>query len=406
MKSLLELFEIKEAYRLPDAIMEALFREDAAVTVERIKTECGTDFRDVFQEEQGDRKSLKQDFTPDCVANIVSKICKKGSSIDMCSGTGTLSKVLRGKVDEYELSERTIPFALLDACVNGLEGFISRADCLRDKVLESYELISSGGISIPVKTDIRAIPKVDNVVMNPPYSMQFSDAESIPIMDFTIPKSKADYGFLLRGLEHINENGRVVAILPHGILFRGGAEGKIREWLVTNELIRAVIGLPDKLFLNTSIPVCIIVLERDSHNILFIDASKDYEKKAAQNDMTAEHIEKVVKTFENRTEVEKYAHLALISEIEKNQFNLNIPRYVDNFEPEPLPDAAEILKSLKKIDEEEAVLKNQLYKMLNELQACNIEDEKVIKQHRTLLKPKKKTDQLELEDLFESAMHI
>lgn len=148
--TLQEFFGVAESYRLPDEIMKALLSENARNVITQIKQNIFCDIRDMFQEEQGDRKNLKQDFTPDCVCSIVSGLMIDGTCLDMCSGTGALSKFAvkeRGiKVSEQEFSERTIPFALLDACVNGIEGTISRADCLRNTVDKTYVLTKDGDI--------------------------------------------------------------------------------------------------------------------------------------------------------------------------------------------------------------------------------------------------------------------
>ena len=391
-KSLLEIFGVKESYKLPDKILEYLLSDQAANKITEVKNEGYTEIRDIFQEEQGDRKNLKQDFTPDCICQIIAEIMKEGDNIDMCSGTGALSKwtnKTRGiKINEYEYSERTIPFALLDACVNGMMGTISRADCLRSEVFESYTLEKQEEISIPRQTSQKNPDQYQNVIMNPPYSMKFPDTDDYEIYGWKIPKSKADFGFILRGVQHLKEDGRQIAVLPHGILFRGAQEGKIRRWLIENHMISAVIGVPDKLFLNTSIPVFLLVIEHNSKDVLFIDASKEFIKKAAQNDMEEKHIEKVVNTFLNRKEVEKYSYIASYKEIEENDFNLNIPRYVDSFEEEPLPDVRQILKNLKQIDEEETKIKADLYSMLNDLTGSK-EDMKVVEMHKNILKPKK-----------------
>ena len=312
-----------------------------------------------------------------------------------------------GSTEEWEYSERAIPFALLDACINGMEGYISRADCLREIVMETYELKKNGkGISIPKRVPTRNAGVYDNVIMNPPYSMKFPDAEELPIMGFKIPKSKADYGFVLRGLEHLKDDGRLIAILPHGVLFRGAGEGKIREWLIREHLINAVIGLPDKLFLNTGIPVCLLILGKKSPDILFVDASKEFEKKSAQNDMTAEQIQKTVDAFNDRSEKERFAHVATYSEIENNDYNLNIPRYVDTFVPEALPNMEELLRDLKEIDAEEQKVKNTLYEMLGQLEGSD-EATDLVYQHRRILKPKKMStppEQITMEEIYERTM--
>lgn len=386
--TLQEIFQVQENYKLPDAIMEALLSKEAEKYI-RVVKDNKIDIRDTFQEEQGDRNRLKQDFTPDCLCRLVADLMKKGSCLDMCSGTGALSKEAARthniEIEEQEYSERTIPFAILDACVNGLTGWISRNDCLRDETYQAYRLTKHQDISLPIieETD-REVGQYNNVIMNPPYSMKFPDAEWYPIVGFTIPKSKADYGFLLRGLQHLKENGRQIAILPHGVLFRGAGEGKIREWLIKQHLINAVIGLPNKLFLNTSIPVCILVIERHSPNILFIDASQEYIKGSSKNDISGRQLGKIVDCFSARTDIERYSRKASYEEIEENDYNLNIPRYVDTFEEQELPDIGTMLDNLDQIETEERNTRSELYGILGELTG-NVADIRHVKKHQSLM---------------------
>lgn len=408
-RTLLDIFHVSESYKLPDVIMDALLSDNAESIIRLVKKSTHDDIRDIFQQEQGDRKTLKQDFTPDCICTMVAKMMKPGSVLDMCSGTGILSKAAAKehgiKICEQEFSERTIPFALLDACIDGLEGSISRADCLRGNIMQTYHLEKNNDISIPKQVEPEEMGCFDNVIMNPPYSMKFPEADETPIMGHKIPKSKADYGFILRGVQHLKDDGRLIAILPHGVLFRGAAEGKIREWLVKEHWISAVIGLPDKLFLNTAIPVFLLILEKNSPDILFIDASRRFEKKSAQNDMSQEQIRDVADAFFTRKDAEKYAYVASYQEIKYNDYNLNIPRYVDTFEPEPLPDAEAILKELQKIENEERKTRKELYEMLGELVGSK-GDMNVMKEHRKLLKPQNTRNtfrQMTLED-YENAM--
>jgi type I restriction enzyme M protein len=146
-------------------------------------------------------------------------------------------------------------------------------------------------------------------------------------------------------------------VLPHGVLFRGGAEGHIREYIIKEKnYLDAVIGLPANIFYGTSIPTCILVLKKDrykdaerSRNILFIDASQHFEKVKTQNVLRTEDIDKIISTFENRTEEGKYSHLAQLSEIETNDYNLNIPRYVDTFEEEEAIDLQAITIELREL---------------------------------------------------------
>lgn len=213
------------------------------------------------------------------------------------------------------------------------------------------------------------------VLMNPPYSAKWSAAAGFlqdeRFSDYGVlaPKSKADYAFLLHGLYHLKSNGTMAIVLPHGVLFRGAAEWKIREKLLRSGNIYAVIGLPANLFYNTSIPTCIIVLKkhRDGRDVLFIDASKKFDKGKKQNEMTDDHIKSVMELYTKRETVEKESFLARFEDIEKNDFNLNIPRYVDNFEKEEEVDLSELLTEMKKTDEELEQVQGEFLSLLKEL---------------------------------------
>ncbi len=140
-------------------------------------------------------------------------------------------------------------------------------------------------------------------------------------------RQKTDYAFLLHCLYHLEDNGRMAIILPHGVLFRGASEGRIRKALIDKHQIEAIIGFPDKLFLNTSIPVCVVILRKNriESDILFVDASKGFEKIKKQNSLRSEDVDKIVDTVINRKEIDKYSHLATLDEIKENDYNLNIP---------------------------------------------------------------------------------
>ena len=213
------------------------------------------------------------------------------------------------------------------------------------------------------------------VLMNPPYSAKWSAAKGFlqdeRFSDYGVlaPKSKADYAFLLHGLYHLKSNGTMAIVLPHGVLFRGAAEGKIREKLLRSGNIYAVIGLPANLFYNTAIPTCIIVLKkhRDGRDVLFIDASKKFKKGKKQNEMEDEHINSILELYNKRETVDKESFLATFEDIEKNDFNLNIPRYVDNFEKEPDVDIDALLVDMKKTDEEIKQTETEFLSLLSEL---------------------------------------
>jgi len=212
--------------------------------------------------------------------------------------------------------------------------------------------------------------------MNPPYSAKWSAAEGFKqderFMDYggkLAPKSKADYAFLLHGFYHLKQTGTMAIVLPHGVLFRGAAEGTIRETLLKNGSIYAVIGLPSNMFYNTSIPTCIVVLKkhRDGRDVLFIDASNLYEKEKKQNVMKEEHIDRVLELYNNRESVEKEAYLASYEDIVKNDYNLNIPRYVDTSEEEPEIDLKALTLRIRDTDKEIKEGNNMLLSMLKDL---------------------------------------
>lgn len=209
-------------------------------------------------------------------------------------------------------------------------------------------------------------------VANPPYSAKwsaddkFNEDDRFSQYGKLAPKSKADFAFVQHMVYHMDEDGRAVVLLPHGVLFRGAAEETIRKYLIEKmNVLDAVIGLPANLFFGTGIPVCVLILRKDrgsnTDNILFIDASKDFEAGKNQNILRGQDIDKIVDAYVNREDVEKFAHVASMEEISDNGFNLNIPRYVDTFEKESEIDlkavSAEIRSLQKEIKDINAELK-------------------------------------------------
>lgn len=215
-------------------------------------------------------------------------------------------------------------------------------------------------------------------VANPPYSANWSaDSKFLEDDRFSqygklAPKSKADFAFVQHMVQHMDEDGRAVVLLPHGVLFRGAAEETIRKYLIEKlNVLDAVIGLPANLFFGTGIPVCVLVLKKErngnSDNILFIDASKDFEAGKNQNILREADIDKIVETYERREDVDKYAHMATMAEIAENGFNLNIPRYVDTFEPEPEIDLNEVAAEIRKLQAEIKDIDAELKPFFDEL---------------------------------------
>lgn len=215
----------------------------------------------------------------------------------------------------------------------------------------------------------------DAVVANPPYSARWDNAESkLKDPRFSeygklAPASKADFAFILHSIYHLNSTGTMAIVLPHGVLFRGAAEEKIRQILIEKNYLDAVIGLPANLFYGTSIPTTILVFKknRKHRDILFIDASNEFEKSKNQNNLTDEHVNKIIQTFKERKNIEKYAHLASIEEIKENSYNLNIPRYVDTFEEEEPIDLVALSKEIITLNSEIEKAENEFLSLLDEL---------------------------------------
>ena len=235
----------------------------------------------------------------------------------------------------------------------------------------------------------------DVVTMNPPYSAKWSAAEGFKqderFMDYggkLAPKSKADYAFLLHGFYHLKQTGTMAIVLPHGVLFRGAAEGAIRETLLMNGAIYAVIGLPSNMFYNTSIPTCIVVLKkhRDGRDVLFIDASRLYEKEKKQNVMHEQHIDRVLELYSARKTVEKMAYLASFEDIKANDYNLNIPRYVDTIEEEPEVDLRQLSVSIRETNRAIKEGNDALLEMLGELTFANTETKDAVEELIRVLK--------------------
>ena len=217
----------------------------------------------------------------------------------------------------------------------------------------------------------------DAIVANPPFSAEWSAADKFNNDDrFSkagrlAPRKTADYAFILNMIYHLNDGGTMACVAPHGVLFRGNAEATIRRFLIENKnYVDAIIGLPANIFYGTSIPTCIIVMKKcrkEDDNILFIDASKEFEKVKTQNKLREEHIRKIVETYRDRKEIEKYSHCASLKEIAENDYHLNIPRYVDTFEEEEPIDIKAVMAEIKELEAKRADLDKEIEGYLKEL---------------------------------------
>lgn len=302
----------------------------------------------------GAGKKAGEFYTPQAVSKIISEIVSIGQEeiapfhiYDPTMGSGSLMLNIRkfvkspGKVHYHgqELNTTTYNLARMNLILHNV-----------DKA--QMRLRNGDTLDEDWPTDE---PYLFNaVVMNPPYSAKWSaDGKFLSDPRFErygklAPKSKADFSFLLHGFYHLNEKGTMGIVLPHGVLFRGASEGTIRKSLLEMGAIEAVIGLPPNIFYGTSIPTVVLILKKNRSNrdVLFIDASKDFEKQKNQNHLRPEDIRKIVDTYKKGESIPKYAHLAYYDEIVKNEYNLNIPRYVDTFEEEEPIDIVALSKEM------------------------------------------------------------
>mgnify|MGYP002510692651 FL=1 len=318
----------------------------------------------------GAGKKAGEFYTPQEVSEILSEIVVTGktrlkSVYDPTCGSGSLLlRTARGgnadTIYGQEKNPTTFNLCRMNMLLHGIkykDFEIHNGDTLENDELGEHQF--------------------DAVVANPPFSAEWTAAEKFNNDDrfskagVLAPKSKADYAFILHMLYHLNDGGTMACVAPHGVLFRGAAEGKIRRFLIEKKnYIDAIIGLPANIFYGTSIPTCILVMKKcrqSDDNILFIDASKEFEKVKTQNKLRPEHIQKIIETYRTRTEIEKYSHCATLKEIEENDYNLNIPRYVDTFEEEEEIDIKAVMAEIKELESKRTELDAQIEVYLKEL---------------------------------------
>ena len=327
-----------------------------------------------FASETG--KKAGEFYTPHGPAQILCRIAmsgqedKKGLQVyDPCMGSASLMLSCKNYSKEPDYI-KYYGQELMPSTYN-----LARMNMFLHRVLpENQHLRNGDTLDADWPTDEET--EFDVVTMNPPYSAKWSADEGFKqderFMDYggkLAPKSKADYAFLLHGFYHLKQSGTMAIVLPHGVLFRGASEGEIRRILLENGSIYAVIGLPANMFYNTSIPTCIIVLKkhREGRDVLFVDASNLFEKEKKQNVMNKEHIDRVIKLYNDRKTVDKLSFLASYEDIEKNDFNLNIPRYIDTSEEEEEIDIRELSESFRDINREIKESNEALLQMFGEL---------------------------------------
>ena len=323
-------------------------------------------------------KKAGEFYTPSAVSGLLAKLAapKPGDTIcDPACGSGSLLIRAAQEVGSDN-------FALYGQEVNGATWALARMNMfLHSKDAARIEWCDT--LNSPALVEGDHLMRFDVVVANPPFSLDKWGAEHAgddPYKRYwrgIPPKSKADYGFITHMIEIAKrQSGRVAVIVPHGVLFRGGAEGKIRQALIEENLLDAVVGLPANLFTTTGIPVAILIFDRSREqggmnearkDVLFIDASKEFNPGKTQNVMDETHISKVLETYRSRAEIERYSHRASPAEIAENDFNLNIPRYVDTFEAEEEIDVAALQKDIHRIEAELVDVRAKMAAYLKEL---------------------------------------
>ena len=319
----------------------------------------------------GAGKKAGEFYTPQQVSKILAKIVTTGKSklksvYDPTCGSGSLLLRVAKEVDDVsnfygqELNRTTYNLARMNMILHDIH--YRKFDIKQEDTLEHPQHIDE---------------RFEAVVANPPFSAHWS-ANPLHMNDDRFsqygrlaPRTKADFAFVQHMIHQLDENGTMAVVMPHGVLFRGAAEGHIRKYLIEDKnYLDSVIGLPANIFYGTSIPTCVLVFKKcreDSGNILFIDASNEFEKIKAQNYLTDENVAKIVDIFRRRETIDKYSYLAPLDEVKENDYNLNIPRYVDTFEEEEIIDLDAVSAELKVLDAQMTETDKTIGKFCDEL---------------------------------------
>jgi len=364
LRHLLEDFNKPQLDMRPGRVSEDVIGNTYLYLIERFASDAG--------------KKAGEFYTPYTVSCLLAKLAqpKVGDCIcdPTCGSGGLLVEAAR------EVGDRN--FALFGMEANGATWALARMNMFLHG-MDSARIEWCNTLTSPALVENDRLMKFDVVVANPPFSLDkwgYDDAEHDRYHRFfrgIPPKSRGDYAFISHMIEAaIEREGRIVVVVPHGVLFREGAEGRIRRRLIEENLLDAVIGLPVNLFLTTGIPVAILVFERarekggaheDRRDVIFIDASREYESGKNQNNLSMEHIRKIVATYRARRNLEKYAHVATWEQIVKNDFNLSIPRYVDTAQEEDVVDIAAVNQTIRSLEEELREVREEMTRLLGEL---------------------------------------
>lgn len=319
----------------------------------------------------GAGKKAGEFYTASGVSQLLAKLVEPKDGDRICDPTcGSGSLLLKAA---KEVGSKNV--SLYGQEVNGSTWALARMNMFLHE-MDNATIEWGDTLNTPKLVENDSLMKFDVVVANPPFSLDKWGAEDATADRYNRfhrgvpPKSKGDYAFITHMIETLNEHGRAGVVLPHGVLFRGSSEGKIREQFIKENLLKAVIGLPANLFFGTGIPATILVFDKNKGNnteVLFIDASNEFENGKNQNYLRKKDIDKIFETFKNWETIEKYSYVATREEIEENEYNLNIPRYVDTFEEEEPVDIKATQESIKQIKTQLAEIEQQMEKYLTEL---------------------------------------
>ena len=364
LKNLLENFAKPELNLSPSKLSEDIIGECYIYLIERFASDAG--------------KKAGEFYTPAAVSKLLAKLVapKPGDKIcDPACGSGSLLIQAAEEVGSDN-------FALFGQEVNGATWALARMNMFLH-TRDAARIAWCDTLNGPDLIANDQLMMFDIVIANPPFSLKNWGAENAASDHYRRywrgipPKSKGDFAFITHMIEIAKRHsGRVAVIVPHGVLFRGGSEGRIRQSLIEENLLDTVVGLPSNLFTTTGIPVAILVFDRSRESggthesrrdVLFIDASKEYMPGKAQNFMNDEHIVKIVDTHHARKVIDKFSHLTSLDEIAENDFNLSIPRYVDTFEPEVEIDIVAVQEEINRIESELAEVRERMTGYLKEL---------------------------------------
>ncbi|MCG7896467.1 MAG: type I restriction-modification system subunit M [Candidatus Thiodiazotropha taylori] len=368
LKLMLEDFNKPQLDMRPSRVSEDVIGNTYIYLIERFASDAG--------------KKAGEFYTPHKVSELVARLAapKPGDRIcdPACGSGGLLIEAA------HEVGSRD--YALFGMEVNGSTWALARMNMfLHGSDAARIEWCNT--LTSPALVENDRLMKFNVVVANPPFSLDkwgADEAESDRFNRFwrgVPPKSKGDWAFISHMVEAaLEKEGRVAVVVPHGVLFRGGAEGRIRQKMIEDNLLDAVIGLPGNLFPTTNIPVAILIFDRSREKgganqtrkeVLFIDASgKDnYLPGKNQNTLLETHIQRIIDAYKSRIEADKYAYVASVDEIKENDFNLNIPRYVDTFEEEEEIDIDAVEADIDKLEKELADVRSRMRILLQEVGA-------------------------------------